>query len=209
MFDLDFTEDEIARRLAEGYKSTYSDEAEYEEIYPPGFFNQQPRPAAVLIPLVLQDHAWHILFTRRTESLPEHSGQVAFPGGRTDPEDLSPEATALREASEEIGVNPTGVRLLGRLKSITTITNYRVTPVIGRMDWPLSLRLATHEVSRAFTIPLSWLADPANHEIRPRILPPPYPAIPVIYFQPYDGELLWGVSAHITINLLKVLVWQA
>jgi 8-oxo-dGTP pyrophosphatase MutT (NUDIX family) len=159
----------------------------------------------VLVPLLEVEGAWHILFTRRTPSLPEHSGQVAFPGGRSDPEDLGPDQTALREAEEEIGLRREHVELLGRLKPLRTITNYCVTPVVGAIPWPYPLRLAEVEVSRVFTIPLDWLAEPGHHTILDRELPPPYSPVPVIYFDPYDNELLWGVSAQITVDLLRAL----
>jgi 8-oxo-dGTP pyrophosphatase MutT (NUDIX family) len=199
----DLSEEEIARRLAEprGSANKYSDQLPIlQELFP-----EPPRPAAVLIPFLRKEQTWQVLFTRRTDTLPEHSGQVAFPGGRSDPEDISPEATALREAQEEIGLDLTKVRLLGRLDRIPTITNYWVTPVVGVIPWPFRLCLALEEVSRTFTVPLSWLANPDNHEIHQRSLPPPYAPVPVIYFKQYDGELLWGVSAQITLNLLAAL----
>ena len=94
--------------------------------------------------------------------MPEHSGQVAFPGGRADPEDTDPEQTALREAYEEIGLRPSDVHLLGRLQDYLTITNYQVTPVVGVIPWPYDLHPAEEEVSRVFAIPLDWLAQ-AEH----------------------------------------------
>jgi 8-oxo-dGTP pyrophosphatase MutT (NUDIX family) len=151
------------------------------------------------------DHKWHVLFTRRTSSLPEHSGQVAFPGGRAEPDDDSPEVTALREAHEEINLSPSDVQILGRLREIRTISNYCVMPVIGRIPWPYEFKLAREEVSRVFTIPLEWLADLQNHEIKFRELPSPHSPVPVIYFNRFDGELLWGISAEITLNFLESL----
>ena len=148
---------------------------------------------------------WEVLFTRRTSSLPEHSGQVAFPGGRADPEDDSPEDTALREAEEEINLDPSDVLVLGRLRELRTITNYCVQPIVGKIPWPYDFVLAKEEVSRVFSIPLEWLADPDNHKIQFRELPEPHPPAPVIYFDRYDGELLWGVSAEITLNFLESL----
>jgi 8-oxo-dGTP pyrophosphatase MutT (NUDIX family) len=173
--------------------------------YPTQTFGAPPRPAAVLIPLLVRDECYHLLFTRRTGDLPEHSGQVAFPGGQAEHDDASPEGTALREAHEEIGMQPQGVRILGRLNRIQTISNYLVTPVVGIIPWPYPIRIASHEVSRVFTIPLHWLADPANYEIRQRDLPAPYAPVPVIYFNHYQDELLWGISAQITLDLIKAL----
>ena len=137
--------------------------------------------------------------------LAEHSGQVAFPGGRSEPGDRSPEATALREAHEEIGLPPGEVHILGRLNDFITITNYAVTPVVGHIPWPFDLAIQTEEVSRVFTIPLEWLSDPLHHEVRKRSLKPLSGHVDVIYFQPYDGELLWGATARFTLTLLKIL----
>jgi 8-oxo-dGTP pyrophosphatase MutT (NUDIX family) len=167
--------------------------------------SHQPRPAAVLVPLLKSDGDWHLLFTRRNAGLPEHSGQVAFPGGRADPEDPGPQHTALREAFEEIGLQPADVRLLGRIGDYLTVTNYLIAPIVGVIPWPYLLRPAQDEVSRVFTIPLTWLSDPSHREERLRELPHPYGSATVIYYQPYDGEVLWGASARITLNFLSIL----
>ena len=198
------TETEISLRLSEFFdKETVK--RDYNPRYPPEFFNEYPRNAAVLIPILKQDHKWHILFTRRTSSLPEHSGQVAFPGGRADPGDDSPEITALREAQEEINLSPSDVRILGRLREIRTISNYCVIPLVGRIPWPYEFKLAREEVSRVFSIPLEWLADLKNHYIQFRELPSPHSPVQVIYFNHFDDELLWGISAEITLNFLESL----
>ena len=174
------------------------------------------KPASVLIPLlnisgsdILPD--WHLLFTRRTDRVADHKRQVSFPGGRADPHDPGPEGTALREASEEIGLKPEDVQIIGKLEQILTITNYLVTPVVGLIPWPYPFILQPEEVSRVFSIPLDWLADPANHEIRHRDKNPDGSAVPlreVIYFKAYDGEILWGVSAEITIRFVRKLYEQ-
>ena len=203
---LDLSEDEIIRRLAIAREIYLPPETGLENFLKSGIFSEPPRPAAVLVPFTRIDQSWHILFTRRNNNLPEHSGQVAFPGGRADPKDATPEDTALRETYEEIGLNPGSVRILGSINSFLTITNYNVKPIVGSVPWPFSIRLAQVEVSRVFTIPLEWLADPLNHEIQQRSMPAPHSPIPVIYFKPYNGEVLWGVSAYITINLLEILV---
>jgi 8-oxo-dGTP pyrophosphatase MutT (NUDIX family) len=199
------SESEIKRKLSAARQSYLPLETGLDDYLKSGVFSEPPRPAAVLIPFVILENEWHILFTRRHADLPEHSGQVAFPGGRADPEDRSPEETALREAYEEIGLPPPSVRILGRMKSFATISNYQITPVVGRAPWPFQVRLAQIEVSRVFSIPWAWLADPSNHEIRQRSLPIIRPPISVIYFKPYDGEVLWGVSAYIVLNLLEIL----
>lgn len=163
------------------------------------------RPAAVLIPLLRQAGEWRLLYTRRVDGLPEHSGQVAFPGGRVDPGDPTPEAAALREAEEEIGLNPANVRILGRLGEYPTITAYCITPVVAAIDWPVPLHMQPGEVSRVFTIPLSWLMQKENYREQARPVPIPHSPIKVIYYQPYDGEILWGASARLTLSLLAIL----
>ena len=198
------TKSEISSRL-KNHILRDSGENDFNPRFPTEFFDGYPRNAAVLVPMLRQDKRWHILFTRRTSSLPEHSGQVAFPGGRADPEDDTLEETALREAYEEIKLLPNDVQILGRMRELRTISNYCVMPVVGSIPWPYEFQLAREEVSRVFTIPLEWLADLKNHEIKYRELPSPHSPVPVIYFNHYDGELLWGISAEITMNLLKSL----
>jgi 8-oxo-dGTP pyrophosphatase MutT (NUDIX family) len=200
--------EEISQRLASVRDNVCPPEAPKMHPYPPELVSPSgdgPRPSAVLIPLLREDGQWRILFTRRTDHLADHSGQVAFPGGRSEPGDASPEDTALREAYEEIGLAPEKVRILGRTDSFITITNYCVTPVVGLIDWPFEIKLDLNEVSRVFTIPLSWLEDRRNYEILERKLPDPYPPVGVIYFEPYEEEILWGVSAQIMLNLLDIL----
>jgi 8-oxo-dGTP pyrophosphatase MutT (NUDIX family) len=157
--------------------------------------------AAVLIPLVWYDDEWHLLFTRRTDTVESHKGQVSFPGGACDEGETTPEQTALREADEEIGLNPNDVRVLGRLSNLITITYFRVTPVVGVVNWPNVFRVGEHEVARIFTIPLLWLANRSNRwqfEM-------PGKTRSLIAYHPYDGELLWGATARMTVDFLKVL----
>jgi 8-oxo-dGTP pyrophosphatase MutT (NUDIX family) len=161
--------------------------------------------AAVLVPLAWWKNEWHLVFTRRTEAVEHHKGQVSFPGGACDLGESTPEQTALREAEEEIGLKPGDVRILGRLNDVYTITRYRVTPVAGVMPWPYPLQPEPAEVERVFTIPLAWLSERGNWEERP-IKPPGLPrSFPVIYYHPFNGETLWGASAKMTHNFLSVL----
>lgn len=195
------SEQEIIDRLQKAPDETPEDDEPDFSVLLQG----EPIPAAVLIPLLMIDGEWHLLLTRRNSALPEHSGQVAYPGGRADPGDANPEVTALREACEEIGLQPKDVRILGRLRKFLTISNYLVTPVVGVIPWPYPIQPANEEVSRVFTVPLQWLADPTHHHLQQRELPEPFQPVPVIYFQPYDGEVLWGVSARFTLSLLNIL----
>jgi 8-oxo-dGTP pyrophosphatase MutT (NUDIX family) len=157
--------------------------------------------AAVLIPLLRQDDVWHLLFTRRTDKVESHKGQVSFPGGGCDADETTPEETALREASEEIGIDPLKVRVLGRITNMITISSFRVTPVVGVIEWPAVLRVGKDEVERVFTIPLNWLAERSN---RWEFTMPGRNRSLIVY-HPYDGELLWGATARMTVDFLKVL----
>lgn len=194
------TEADIAARLAAREVEPYIDP------YRESFVSGDPRQAAVLIPLLRNQDNWEILFIRRTTvENDHHSGQVAFPGGRMDPEDASPEETALREAQEEIALPSEKVRVLGNLEYMVTISNFQVTPVVGVLPWPIALQAAPSEVQRIFTIPLEWLADSSNHELRERQMPGGTETHPVHYFEHFDNELLWGVSAHIMVNFLQAI----
>jgi 8-oxo-dGTP pyrophosphatase MutT (NUDIX family) len=201
MINLDsLTSEAITSRLALAHTGVV------ESLFPPELLADSPRLAAVLLPLLRREGSWHLLLIRRSQNHRDpHSGQVAFPGGASDASDCDPVETALREASEEIGLNPQDVQILGHLDEVMTITSYRVTPVIGVIPWPYPLQLAANEVSRAFTIPLNWLADPSNRRTELRFLPAPYNPIPVTYYQSYDGEILWGASAGFILRLLRVL----
>jgi len=163
----------------------------------PGF-----KRAAVLVPLVCIDDSWQILFTRRTSDVQTHKGQVSFPGGMMESSDIIPEQAALRETFEEIGVSPDLVRILGKLDDYLAISNFIVTPVVGILQWPVEFKLSPDEVSRVFTIPLSWLADPENHhEEDYRIINGRIER--VVFFRLFDNEKLWGLTARITIEFLK------
>lgn len=197
-------EGEIAARL-ERHRQLHGSDPALEFPALPHMTSEAPKPAAVLIPLLRSSGEWLALLTRRNSGLPEHSGQVSFPGGRVDPTDRSIEDTALREAYEEVGLHPQDVHIIGRLREYRTITNYLVTPIVGILPWPYPLKPAVDEVSRVFTIPLAWMADSRNHEERQRELPSPFGPAKVIFFQPYDGEVLWGASARIMLDLLSAL----
>ena len=125
-----------------------------------------PAHAAVLVPLIDRPDGLHVLLTRRTDHLRDHAGQISFPGGRTEPDDDGPAATALRETHEEVGLPPHRIEVIGSMPTYTTVTNFIVTPVIGLLQSPLraeDLQLDAFEVAEAFQVPLAFLMDPANH----------------------------------------------
>jgi 8-oxo-dGTP pyrophosphatase MutT (NUDIX family) len=162
------------------------------------------RKAAVLIPLLCDGDRWHLLFIRRTETVQDHKGQVSFPGGAFEPEDANMDATALRETWEEVGIPPNEIYLLGKMPVFTTISSFAITPVVGQIPWPYPLKLEPAEVSRVFTIPIEWLASQANWSEKPYVRPNGRQE-KVIFFDHYDGELLWGITARITLDFLKLL----
>jgi len=161
------------------------------------------RPASVLVPLIERGAGLNVILTRRAAHLRNHPGQIAFPGGRVDPTDRSAEHAALRETEEEIGLPPDSVDVLGYLDDLITVTRYRVTPVVARIEWPVPLRLSTHELSAVFGVPVDWLADPATRVIEYRDPPVPGPRLEVIHW-PYNGFDIWGATARMILNLLDV-----
>ena len=162
-------------------------------------------PAAVLVPLYLEHGEWKLLFTRRTDSVDVHSGQVSFPGGRIENADASAADAALREAEEEIGLKRQHVEILGQLNPLLTVTQFLVTPLVGIFPWPYDFEANPSEVARYFGVPVKWLANPDNLEIREREPFIPGKKVLVYYFSLYEGELIWGVTARITVEFLKLL----
>ncbi|MBC8332504.1 MAG: CoA pyrophosphatase [Anaerolineae bacterium] len=199
---MQLTQTQIAQRLANALDPSLPP----ENPYPQGLQTAPPTPAAVLIPLFCTEQGWHVLLIRRSlHPQDRHGGQVAFPGGRCDPNDPDIENAALREAHEEVGLRPQDIQILGRLRDMLTITNYRVTPIVGVMPWPYDVRPQPEEVSRIFSIPLVWLADPTNRYAQVRQIQQQGNSIPVIYFSDYAGEMLWGASARMMVLLLEAL----
>ena len=196
---LSFSEEFISQKLNEALRSAGPSSDGFSEITLTD--ETRVKCAAVLVPLVWHDEEWHLLYTRRTDKVESHKGQVSFPGGACDDGETTPEQTALREAEEEIGINPKDVKVLGRLANMITITYFRVTPVVGVVKWPNVFRVGEHEVARVFTIPLGWLANPSNRwqfersDLKRSL----------IAYHPYDGELLWGATARMTVDFLNIL----
>lgn len=157
-----------------------------------------PKVAAVLIPVVAHPRAPSVLLTERAASLRQHSGQIAFPGGRMDPQDATPLAAALREAEEEIGLAAVHVRPLGYLDAYLSGTNYFVIPVLGLVAPGFRLTLNREEVESVFEVPLSFLMDEENHELHAREW---RGAVRSYYAMPFGDRYIWGVTAGILRNL--------
>jgi len=169
----------------------------------PGFYPERALvPAAVLIPLVAHASGLNILLTLRTLHLTDHAGQIAFPGGRVDTGDADECAAALREAQEEVGLDPALVRILGRLDTYVTRTGFRVEPIIGLLQPPLSLRPDPHEVAEIFEVPLDFLIDPANRRRESRV----FEGSERFYWAiPWQNRYIWGATAGMLVNLADVL----
>lgn len=153
--------------------------------------------AAVLVPLIWHDNQWHILFTKRTENLPHHKGQISFPGGMYELEDQNMHETALRETEEELGVKRHTIQTLGRMDDFEAISGVTISPYVGILFWPQRLALSVDEVSHIVIMPVHWLADSSHYEKREY-----HGFHDVLYYQPYEGEVLWGITAYLTKTLL-------
>lgn len=168
-----------------------------------------PRAASVLVPLIERAGGLTVLLTRRTAALRDHAGQISFPGGRAEPDDVDAVATALREAEEEVGLRAATVEVLGSLPAYCTVTHYVVTPVVGLVHPPFTLALDPREVDAAFEVPLAFLMTPAHHQRhvfdyagQPRqFLSMPWSAPD----QPGEPYFIWGATAAMLRNLYRFL----
>ena len=192
--------DEIVARLAASpplESLLTADDIERQQL-----IGEQPlRPAAVLL-LVVNHPEPAIVFTQRTAHLPDHAGQVSFPGGRCDAEDCSPEETALREAEEEVGIEPARVEILGRLPEYRTSTGYSVTPVVGWTEPPLEYRPDPQEVEAVFEVPLAFLLDPRNHRYESAFH---RGRLRRYWAMPYGERYIWGATAGMLVTFQRIL----
>ena len=158
--------------------------------------------AAVLVPLIDRPDGLTVLFTQRTSHLAHHASQVSFPGGHIEPEDGGPAETALRETEEEVGLDRRNVEIVGRLDTYVTRTGFVVTPVVGLVSPPFTLKPDPHEVAEIFEVPLSFLLDRRNHqrcsaefEGRTRFF----------WAMPYGRHFIWGATAGMLVNFCDIL----
>lgn len=159
-------------------------------------------PAAVLIGLVNRPDGPTILLTKRTEHLRDHAGQICFPGGRIESDDASIEAAALREAEEEIGLPPAKVDLISRLAPYDTSTGFRVHPVVGWIEPPLTYKLDAFEVAEVFELPLSFVLDSQNHQQQSHQRETGRRSY---YVLPYEGRFIWGATAGMLVIFANLL----
>jgi 8-oxo-dGTP pyrophosphatase MutT (NUDIX family) len=152
------------------------------------------RDAAVLIPVVAREPEATVILTLRTKHLTSHAGQIAFPGGKIDHGDNGPAGAALREAREEIGLDPTGVTLVGALAPYLSRTGYRIVPVLGRVEPGYAMAVNANEVADVFEVPLGFLMNPANHVRASREF---QGRERYFYEIPFGDRYIWGVTAGI------------
>jgi 8-oxo-dGTP pyrophosphatase MutT (NUDIX family) len=168
----------------------------------PGFLDDGGvyRDAAVLIPVVAREPEASVILTERTPHLSSHAGQIAFPGGKIDPEDNGPAAAAIREAGEEIGLEPLAIEPVGFLDPYLTRTGFRIVPVVARVLPEHRLTLNPNEVESVFEVPLGFLMDPANHRHGSREF---LGQRRYFYEMPFGERYIWGVTAGIIRGLYE------
>jgi 8-oxo-dGTP pyrophosphatase MutT (NUDIX family) len=161
---------------------------------------QATRPAAVLIPVIDRPEPT-VLLTQRTE-LPSHPGQIAFPGGKIDPHDVTPADAAMREAQEEIGLPRELIEPIGYLDLYLTFSGFRILPTVARVGPGYKLVLSEAEVADAFEVPLAFLMDAQNHALHSR----DWKGVTRRYYaMPFGERYIWGVTAGILRNLYERL----
>ncbi|EKE44654.1 hydrolase, NUDIX family protein [Oceaniovalibus guishaninsula JLT2003] len=152
------------------------------------------RGAGVLVPVLWRDGAARLMLTKRASHLAQHPGQIAFPGGKIEPDDADATAAALREAWEETGLPPAAVEVLGCMPVHETVTGYEITPVLGWVADPFDARPEPGEVAEIFTVPLAHVADPALYAVQSRL----WRGRERRYFTvPYGPYYIWGATARI------------
>ncbi len=159
-------------------------------------------PAGVLIPVFERNGTLTVLLTQRSADLKHHAGQISFPGGRMETGDRDIAHTALRETHEEVGIRPEEVSVIGYLDPMPTVTGYAVTPVVGLVAGHAEVSVDHTEVEYAFEVPLTFFVDERNEMASERDIRGT--RVPIIEFQ-YDGQRIWGATAHILVELRKIL----
>ncbi len=158
------------------------------------------REAAVLVPILRRTEGYSVLLTRRADTLRNHRGQVSFPGGRRDPEDLTLAACALREAQEEVGLEPASAEIIGYLDDYPTTTRYRVTPVVALVEPPENFVFDAGEVAEIFEVPLAVLLDARRYESR--VLTREGLNVPFFEVN-HGGHRIWGATAGMLRDLCR------
>lgn len=188
------------QRIADGLGRAWRDDFELNpELAKPDGSNEK-RLAAVLIAVFERDNQAFVLLTQRTDSLPTHAGQISFPGGKMDPGDANAVDTALREAREEISLDPEFVEPIGFLQDYVTSTGYRIYPLVAAIREGYSIVPDHNEVAEIFDVPLQFLMNAKNHEIHSREW---RGAKRQFYAMPYGDRFIWGATAGMLRNLYE------
>lgn len=152
------------------------------------------KPAGVLLPIIERASGLQLILTKRSATIKNHPGQIAFPGGRVDPEDVTHVSAALREADEEIGLQPSLVEVLGELPTHETVSNYTMHPVVGWVTQDFTPRLEEAEVSEIFEVPLTHVLNVSNYAVQSRIW---RRQMRRFYTVPYGPYYIWGATARV------------
>ncbi len=158
--------------------------------------------AAVLIPVFFKNEEAHILFTKRTDLVEHHKGQISFPGGRRDDTDADLKETALRETEEEVGILQTDVKMLGQTDRFLTNTHYMVTPFVGMFDYPYAYRVNDGEIDRLIEVPFSHLLRDDDFSIQQRDI---NNTTWQIHYYRYGDDTIWGVTGFLLSNFLSIV----
>jgi len=195
----------LADALSEGNPAARGRRSDYDLNRDAKLLEQKGKPvrdAAVLVPVVNHPGDPTILLTKRTDHLTKHAGQVSFPGGKVDETDADAVAAALREAHEEVGLEPRHVEVCGFLDTYRTGTGFEIVPVVGLVRPGFELTLQQEEVQAAFEVPLSFLLDRRNHKLESAI----WQGIRREYYaMPYGDYFIWGATAAMLVNLCDVM----
>jgi len=159
-------------------------------------------PAAVLLLVVNHADEPTVVFTQRTAHLADHAGQISFPGGRVEEGDEGPAGTALREAQEEVGIDPAGIEILGELPDYHTSTGYRVRPVVGWAEPPVTWSPDPHEVADVFEVPLAFLLETANHRYESAFY---RGRLRHYWAMPWQGRFIWGATAGMLVTFQRIV----
>lgn len=173
------------------------------DFLPDGGFSGPPRDAAVLIALVRRGEALSVLYTERSPELRSHSGQIAFPGGKIDPGDAGPGAAALREANEEVGLDPADARILGYLPAYFTGSNYLITPVVAEVRPSREFVANPGEVKLVFEVPLATIMSEegfGTFRIRRREVEH------TTWQIAHEGLVIWGITANLTRRFYELVL---
>lgn len=172
-------------------------------LYSEPVINSEPFvPASVLIPVFEKENTSHILFTKRTDKVSHHKGQISFPGGKFDKTDRDLEFTALRETKEEIGVKPEDIKVIGKINNMITNTNFIVSPYVGIIPYPYEFSVNPDEISELILVPVKHLLDRRffrveKREFRNQLID--------IYFYDYMDYTIWGVTGKILFDFLTLI----